>query len=574
MLKDTRYSSYLAIGIALFIILIFGGFSPCLAQDNNPADQAPNDTQLPAPAGITKTPTPARAPGSGQIITGPGVSVTPASPRNRAPTPRPHPAVAHPTPRPTPRPAARPTPKPIPRPTPRPHPTARPTVARPTPTRPAPAPTAVPTPKPAPVLKINPPAKPSAPPLPAKVAGGKKPTVNPEDAPIEDQPIPDVAPVVPGSPAPAGSAATANPAPAAPAPATANAPVATPGAASPATAPGAVTNPANLAVGNAITKTGQPPKPGAPGIHAPAPTGAGQTTTQSATQSQGEEFAGDQINGTANRNIFDVWGTFQIDFMRKALWAGLLVALMCSYLGIYVVLKRIVFVGVALAEVSSAGIALAILLNFAPLLGALGFMLLGVVLFSIHWSPRRVPHESYIGILYSVAAALSILLIAKSAAGEAHMLTLLQGDILTISAEETRQMLGAFIVVGLLHALFYKEFVFVSFDRESANTLGFRAAAWDLLLFLTIGLTIAFSIRSVGVLLTSTMLIIPASTALLITSRMRHAWLLVPFLGALPVILGLHISLIADLPASAVIVAASFVLFLPALFGFLIRQRG
>gem|GEM_PF-61713 len=574
MLKYSRLSfTRLAALTILLLALILGNFSLSLAQDNNPADQAPADSQLPAPAGVSKTPTPVRGPGSGQIPMGPGVSVTPASPGNKAPTPKPHPAVAHPTPRPTPRPAARPTPKPLPRPTPRPHPTPRPTVARPTPTRPAPAPTAVPTPKPAPVLKVNPPAKPPAPPLPAKAAGGKKPAVNPEDAPIEDQPIPDVAPVVPGSSAPAGSAAPANPAPGANAPTTANAPVSTPGAASPA-APGTVTNPANPAVGNAVTKAGQPVRPGPPGNHPRAPSGPGQITTQSTMQSQGEEFAGDQINGTANRNIFDVWGTFQIDFMRKALWAGLLVALMCSYLGIYVVLKRIVFVGVALAEVSSAGIALAILLNFAPLLGALGFMLLGVVLFSIHWSPRRVPHESYIGILYSVAAALSILLIAKSAAGEAHMLTLLQGDILTISAEETKQMLGAFVVVGLLHALFYKEFVFVSFDRESANTLGFRAAAWDLLLFLTIGLTIAFSIRSVGVLLTSTMLIIPASTALLVTSRMRHAWLLVPFLGALPVILGLHISLIADLPASAVIVAASFVLFLPALFGFLIRQRG
>jgi uncharacterized membrane protein YqjE len=180
-----------------------------------------------------------------------------------------------------------------------------------------------------------------------------------------------------------------------------------------------------------------------------------------------------------------------LDFMRQALYAGVLVAMMCSYLGIYVVLKRIVFVGVALAEMSSAGIALALLLGFAPLLGALGFMLLGVCLFSIHWSPRRVPHESYIGILYCVAGALGILLIAKSPQGESHMLTLLQGDVLTVSPRETLEMLGVFAVVALIHALFRKEFILVAFDRESAATQNFSAGAWDMLLFLTVGIVIS-----------------------------------------------------------------------------------
>ncbi|HVF11426.1 MAG TPA: metal ABC transporter permease [Abditibacteriaceae bacterium] len=286
-----------------------------------------------------------------------------------------------------------------------------------------------------------------------------------------------------------------------------------------------------------------------------------------------QETGEDAPERQSDINPWSLRATFQQDFMRHALIAGIIMALLCSYLGIYVVLKRIVFVGVALAEVSSTGIALAILLGFAPLLGAMGFMLLGVTLLSIHWSPRRVPHESYIGIIYAVAAALSVLFLAKSPTGETHMLKLLQGDVLTVSMAETWQMVFAFAVVALLHALFSKEFLIVSFDRDAASTLGFRAAAWNYLLFLTIGVTIAFSIRTAGVLVASTMLILPAATALLVTHHLRRAWLLAPLLGALPVVAGLHFSFVWDLPSSALIVLLSFLLLLPALAWHAVKRR-
>lgn len=261
-------------------------------------------------------------------------------------------------------------------------------------------------------------------------------------------------------------------------------------------------------------------------------------------------------------------------FMYQALYAGLLVAAMCSYLGLYVVLKRIVFVGVALSELSSAGIALALFLGMSPLFGSILFTLLGVLIFSARWSPRRVPHESFIGIIYCIAGAVAILLIAKSVHGESNMLKLLQGDVLTVDPRETLQMLGAFAVVAVLHALFSKEFVFVSFDRDSAQTLGFQAGMWDLLLFFTIGIVIAFSIRATGVLLTSTMLIIPAVTALLLTKRFPLAAVIAPVCGILPLIAGLYLSYIIDVPASAVVVALSFGLLLPVLLFHTLRRAG
>jgi len=271
--------------------------------------------------------------------------------------------------------------------------------------------------------------------------------------------------------------------------------------------------------------------------------------------------SGNKPNLTST-NFSAVW---QESFMREALFAGVLVALVCGYLGVYVVLKRIVFIGVALSEFSSAGIALALFAGFNPLLGALAFMILGVVLFALHISPRRLPHESFIGIIYVIAGALAILLIAKSHEGETHMLQLLQGDVLLINPLETRQMCLAFAAVMAIHLLFIKPLVLTSFDRAAASTLGFRTQMWEFLLFLTIGLTIAFAIRATGTLMTTTMLILPATTALLLVNRLKWVFFVAPMIAIIPVAIGLHLSYIADLPASAVIVALSFLLFLPVL---------
>jgi len=272
--------------------------------------------------------------------------------------------------------------------------------------------------------------------------------------------------------------------------------------------------------------------------------------------------------------MWQIGSSFQPDFMRHALCAGVVMAAICSFLGVYVVLRRMAFVGVALAEMSSAGVALALLVGIAPMAGALALMLLAVVLLSVRWSPKRVPQESYIGVGYAVAVALGILLIAKSAQGEAHMLQLLYGNVLTVSPRETGQMVAVFAAVALVHWLFAKEFLLVSFDRDYADTLGLHSRRWQTLLNLTLGVVIAFAIRSVGMLLTFSMLVLPAVAALLVTNRMRHAWLVAPIFGIVPVVLGLHLSLQADLPAAAAIVALSFVLMLLAVAVRMVATRG
>ena len=148
---------------------------------------------------------------------------------------------------------------------------------------------------------------------------------------------------------------------------------------------------------------------------------------------------------------------------REALYGALVIALASSVLGVYVVLRRIVFVGAALAQISSAGIALALWLaglgvslggEAQPTIVSL-LLTLVAVLFFASGARGRIPPDATIGITYSVAAAVGILLIAKAATGEAHDI-FLSGNILGITREDTLVLLAITIPVLVAHLLFYK----------------------------------------------------------------------------------------------------------------------
>jgi zinc transport system permease protein len=249
---------------------------------------------------------------------------------------------------------------------------------------------------------------------------------------------------------------------------------------------------------------------------------------------------------------------------REALYGALVIALACSVLGVYVVLRRIVFVGAALAQISSAGIALALWLAGAGVaLGAMGrptvislLLTLVAVLFFASGARGRIPPDATIGITYAIAAAVGVLLIAKAATGEAHDI-FLSGNILGITRGDTLVLLGVTIPVLVVHAVFYKELLFVSFDRETARTLGYDVRRWDLLLYLTLGVVIASAMQFAGVMLVFNFLVLPAVTGLLLSQTMRGVffWSVVSALAA--ALVGFSLSVPFDLPSGPAISAAS-----------------
>ncbi len=252
----------------------------------------------------------------------------------------------------------------------------------------------------------------------------------------------------------------------------------------------------------------------------------------------------------------------QQPFFQNALMAGIVVALMCAFLGVYVLLKRVVFVGFALSQIASAGVAFALLLGVSPFLPAIVFSLGGVAFFSLIPSRRKVPMEAVIGASYILAAAVAIISIAKYPVGEARTLRILFGNILSVQTGELVTLVLVFGLIAAVHFLFYKEFLFVSFDFETAQAQGLNARFWNLLLYLTLGIAIAVAIRSMGVLLVFAFLVAPPITARLLADRMGRMFLLSMAFGAFSVPIGLYLAFTIDLPTGTAVAATTMAILL------------
>lgn len=278
------------------------------------------------------------------------------------------------------------------------------------------------------------------------------------------------------------------------------------------------------------------------------------------------------------------------DFLlREALIGSVLVGCLCPLVGVYFVLRRMIFLGVALPQVSAAGIAFAFLMyrmlvgphqhfvlseRWLAMFGSLSATLLGLLVLAA-FARHRETVEARIGATYAIAVAATILFLALDPAAEAHMVNLLKGDILATTGPSLTLMAGVFGAVALLLLAFRKEFLLVSFDRDLAVVFGKHAGLWDGLLYLMIGLTISLGVMTAGPMVTFGFLVIPPLTARMITRHMLTFSLTSAGLGAITAFAGFYCAYLLDLPLGPAEVAlASLVLAIVAVTRGLSRVLG
>lgn len=264
------------------------------------------------------------------------------------------------------------------------------------------------------------------------------------------------------------------------------------------------------------------------------------------------------------------------DFLlRDALLAGLLVGVVCPWVGVYFVLRRIIFLGVALPQISSAGIALAFLMHnlgwhFLPhdvgerwmaLTGSLSLTLLAILGLAL-LERRPGNSEGRIGATFIVAGALSILFVAADPLGEAHLLALLKGDIVTIGHDTLIFMAIAYGALFLTLTAFHRELLLVSYDPEIAITLGRSVTLWQVVLFAIVGITISLGVMTVGPMVVFGLLLLPPLAAYRIVRGVLPLCAVSSLLGATSAFVGFYISYRYDLPLGPtdVVVAAGWLI--------------
>jgi zinc transport system permease protein len=266
----------------------------------------------------------------------------------------------------------------------------------------------------------------------------------------------------------------------------------------------------------------------------------------------------------------DFW---HLGFMQRALIAGSLIAVACSLLGVFLVLRRLSLIGEGLAHFAFGTIGLGLLLNIYPF--PLTLVLVVVASWGILYlvDKTNVYADAAIGLVSALGVALGVILASKGRGFNVDLFSYLFGDILAVTPGEAWTAGGLSLAVTATVALFYHELLAVTFDEEFARTQGLSTRRLNQFLVMLTALTIALGIRVVGTLLVSSLVIFPAVTALQLARGFRTVLFAAAGTALLSVVAGILLAYALDLPAGASIVMFNFLLFLGAAAWRLVAKR-
>ena len=255
---------------------------------------------------------------------------------------------------------------------------------------------------------------------------------------------------------------------------------------------------------------------------------------------------------------------FQLPFMVQAFIAALITGAVLSYLGVHVVGRGIVFVDLALGQISSLGVAFAAFIGTGLTSIPLIFTLAGALLMSfINIRDKRLKQEAIIGILYAFASALTVLFISKTPHGDSDIQEVLFGNILSVSWRQISTLGIVFGVIALLQLVFFNKFFGLtkSFENGENHLIGIFNI-WNFLFYISIGLAIVFAVKINGVIPVFSFLIIPAVSAIMLTKNNFAVFIIAFIISIVAGFFGLNFSFHYDFPAGSSIVAILGIIFI------------
>ena len=249
-----------------------------------------------------------------------------------------------------------------------------------------------------------------------------------------------------------------------------------------------------------------------------------------------------------------MWEALQLEFVRNALLAGVLVSVVCGVIGTLVVVNRIVFLAGGIAHAAYGGIGLSFFMGWPYAVGTTGVSLLSAGIMAAVTLNARHRVDAIVGVIWAVGMAMGVILLDLTPGYNVDLMSFLFGSILAVSVSDLWQMAAIGIVVIAIVTYYYNDFLAMSYDDEFARLRNVPVTFLYCLLLAMVALTVVMIIRVVGLILVIALLTIPPFIAEKLTGSMRAMMVLSSILSCLFTITGLWLSYLFNLTSGATII--------------------
>jgi zinc transport system permease protein len=258
-------------------------------------------------------------------------------------------------------------------------------------------------------------------------------------------------------------------------------------------------------------------------------------------------------------NFFEL---LSFGFIQRAIVAGCFIAILCSILGNFLVLRKLSLIGDGLAHVTFGSVAVGLLLNLYPMYVAIPLTLLSGYGILLIVEKAKLYGDAAIGIVSSAGVSLGILISSIAGGFNIDLFSYLFGNILAVSNEEVLISVLLSVAVIIVIICFYHQLVSTTFDEDLAKVSGIKTKRINVILILLISLTVVLSMKIIGIMLVSSFLILPSVSSLQFARSFKEALFLSCIFSLFSVFTGIIISFSLNLPTGAVIVLINLCIFL------------
>lgn len=259
----------------------------------------------------------------------------------------------------------------------------------------------------------------------------------------------------------------------------------------------------------------------------------------------------------------------QYDFMQRALVAGVLVGLLCPVIGVFLILRRQSLIGDGLGHIAFAGVAAGWMFGVYPVLSATVVTVLSALGIEALRARRPAFADMVLAIFFYTGIAVAVVLSSMMKSNNVNLISYLFGSIVTVSTSDVQTIAGLTLVVLAALRLIFKELVFITFDEDAALVSGLPVRKINTVLAVLTALTVALSMRIVGILLVSALMVIPVAASLQLSRSFRSTIINAVIISEVSVLAGLLISFTADLATGGTIVLTAVAIFV---LTFAVRQ--